>query len=277
MGLSRFHHIAILLLLAGLFGTEVQAQSARVRDRAEVRGARILLSDLLDTPDASLVAVAHSIDLGRSPQPGSPRVLPGEQIGRRLSSEPRLRSLSVPERITVSNPGWEVQREALWIVLAQYLHERGWADEQLPDPGTLKWPHTMRTLRPEPPLQVTNVEWSATQHALQVHARCMYAVACGSFLVEAPVLNAPPQLRTRSRELGRTHVANARGGRVVPRILVAGKRAMLTLDSAGMRISLPVVPLQPGALGQTIRVREWKGNRTYNAEVVGPCALHASL
>ena len=275
--MSWVHHAAILLLLGASVCRETQAQIATIRDKAEVHGARILLADLLDTVDANTAAVARDIDLGRSPQPGSPRVLAGEQVTHRLSLEARFRGLRVPGRILISNPGWEIRREALWTVLAQYLRERGWADEQLPDAGTLQWPQTIRTLRPEPPLQVTRVAWDAVQHTLQVHARCGYAAACGSFLVEAPMVNDPPQLGTSSREMGRTHSADARGGRVVPRVLIAGKRAMLTLDTAGVRISLPVVPLQPGSLGQTIRVREWQGHRTYNAEVVGPGALHASL
>lgn len=55
------------------------------------------------------------------------------------------------------------------------------------------------------------------------------------------------------------------------------KPAVLVIEGPAFRMTMPVIPLQNGALGQQVRVRNPDTQRIVSAEVVGPGQLHKTL
>jgi len=56
-----------------------------------------------------------------------------------------------------------------------------------------------------------------------------------------------------------------------------GKPAVLVMEGPSFRMTIPVVPLENGVLGQRVRVRNLDSRRIVAAEVVGPGRLHKTL
>jgi flagella basal body P-ring formation protein FlgA len=65
----------------------------------------------------------------------------------------------------------------------------------------------------------------------------------------------------------------------VPReiLVYAGKPAMLSMHGGAMNISMRVICLDRGSLGQTIRVRDAAGRQIFHAKVIGLAAVQANL
>jgi hypothetical protein len=63
----------------------------------------------------------------------------------------------------------------------------------------------------------------------------------------------------------------------LPRVVRGGDSAILTLENADSRISLPVICLQNGVRGQRIRVASKDHRRFFEGEVVGTGVLKGSL
>lgn len=279
--MRRTYLMAIVPWLAMGWCYASESGLSRLRDSVEVHGNTISLSDLLVSADASLREAARAIELGHAPKPGTARLVAGEEIARRLGFDPRFRDLQIPQRITVTHPGWSVARSALGDVIGGYLRERGWSEEQIPAVNRFRWPEMFRTLEKTPRLEVTRLDWNEAQHVLELRVRCAVASACGSFLVQADL--AAPSLPMQLKPVSKPEKAGIKISGIArkpcwrPIVAPAGKRATLILENAAMRISLLVIPLERGAMGQQIRVREWRGQRIYEAQVVGPGLLRAGL
>lgn len=56
-----------------------------------------------------------------------------------------------------------------------------------------------------------------------------------------------------------------------------GERASLIIESRSMRITLPVIALQSGRVGEIIRVTDTERKKIYRAEVSGPGLLKSAL
>jgi len=83
---------------------------------------------------------------------------------------------------------------------------------------------------------------------------------------------------------GRAARAGIKAGQIVtasmfkPALMVnEGKPAVLVMEGPAFRMTMPVVALENGALGQQIRVRNPDSRRIITAEVVGPGQLHKAL
>ncbi|MGO9271867.1 MAG: flagellar basal body P-ring formation chaperone FlgA [Terriglobia bacterium] len=57
----------------------------------------------------------------------------------------------------------------------------------------------------------------------------------------------------------------------------AGKRAVMVAEGSSFRMTIPVIPLENGVLGQQVRVRNPDSQRVVAAKVVGPGRLHKTL
>ncbi|HXY14393.1 MAG TPA: flagella basal body P-ring formation protein FlgA [Terriglobales bacterium] len=66
-------------------------------------------------------------------------------------------------------------------------------------------------------------------------------------------------------------------GTLSPQLVRSGDHATLILETADSRISMPVICLQSGWRGETIRVRSNDGKRLYRGEVVASSLLKGSL
>lgn len=287
--MKSFQTVSVVLLLAtGLAGApQDRAASVWLRSRVAVTGGILKLSDLLP-PDAgaTLRAAAAEIDLGHTPQPGRLRVLEGEQVWRRLTGNRILwRDLSVPESITIERTGWPISRAAVEKAVASFLRSPEGTLDPLPDIAALQWDGEVRAAVPDAAVEVIAVRWDIRRNAFAVWLRCVEASFCGSFLVHVPRLR-PDQAETLAHSprllphsLAHLHpmsvAPSSHRGEPGVSLAQAGKPAQLIFDGEGFRISLPVVCLQRGTLGQKIQAMDFANHRIVWATVVGAGQLRA--
>ncbi len=249
----------ILLLTPWVCKAAGGGATVRLRQRAGVVDNTIRLSDLLpDDAPAEVRKKARSVELGRSPLPGSYRVFAGAELTPHIKAS-GLNQVSVPEHVVVEHQGWAISRLAVVRAISEFLRARNVMGDLPLEFEIVGSPSATEEL---PSLRVERVRWDERLRVTEFTLRCV-TNGCGSFLV-----------RSSSRS-----VIAATKKFLEPRVWLAkaGKPALLTLAGGGMRISLRVVCLERGALGQTIRVREKGTHREYRAEVVGAEALRAAL
>lgn len=282
MSYVRWTVIAILAL-AGLAPCVASDGSGVVPLRAavEVKPGVLWLSDLLpDDAPASLQKAGAAIEICRTPQPGSVRILEAQQIGRRLRQQPDIfRQLIVPPRISVRAAGWPMREETVRGAIAKLLREQGGGNE-LPDGAKLQWAETFAATVDHPLLEATGLAWDERQQDLQVRLRCLSRRSCGSFLVRVILTSAISQQWHDNLSAGPGTGAGqpqSASGALGQALAEPGKPATLVLDNRSMRISLRVICLQRGSLHQQIRVFDARSRRVFRAEVVGAGRLHATL
>lgn len=234
---------------------------------AEVRQNTIRLSDLLP-PEAgqALRQASAAIELGRSPQAGSRRVLEAAQIAERLASDPNLlRRLAIPDRIVIWRTAFPIPGEAIRQAIAGSLRAKG--NETDLAESVLQWSGEVTSSEENPALQMESLHMDSRRQALEVRLRCVKPTACGSFLAYLRVRQ--PGLADWNQESAarRSGVANQPASGEV--LAQAGKRATLILASDAMRISVPVICLERGVLGQRVRVLDTANHRVLTAEVQG--------
>jgi hypothetical protein len=69
----------------------------------------------------------------------------------------------------------------------------------------------------------------------------------------------------------------AAGESMLPNVIRGGDRATLILESSNSRMSLPVICLQNGVLGQRVRATSLDRKRVFDAEVVSAGMLKGNL
>jgi hypothetical protein len=276
-----------------------------LRSAVEVSGGVVTLSDLLpDDAGARLRAAAGTIALGHAPQPGRQRVLERGQITRTLAARPALsRQLSVPASVTVRRAGWPISRSAVEKAVARFLPDGFVAAEdgkQKPGPAAaVQWNGEISGAE-DAEIEATASHWDVQQKALAVRMRCVEPALCGSFLVlvrgvrPGPAETGGPRA---SAYLGSGHRSGHPSGQPsdyggqshrpwpsaeasrFPRpgrtLAEAGKPAKLLVEGDGFRISLPVICLQRGRMGQTIRAVDAAGHHVFWAQVIGAGRLQA--
>lgn len=256
----------LMLLLAASLPLQCAGprQLVRLEEDVLVGADAIRLSDLLPAgTSAEFMETAAATLLGRSPQPGTPRVLEAWQIREALATHADLlNQLDLPSRVTVRRAGWPLPRHAVYQAMVSFLAAGGWNKTDMPPRAGLEWPDMVSALVPDPDLKVSAASLNEREHALQLQMRCAQQVWCGTFLVQAPLpgaLYAAPEKR-----IARSHA------RLRQEVLAqAGKPAILTRHKDGIRVSLSVVCLERGVLGQVIRVRDPASHRIFQGEVVG--------
>jgi hypothetical protein len=260
-------------------GNEPKVQ---LREVVEVKRNRVLLSDLLplDAPPA-LQKAGAAIDLCQAPQPGSTRILDAGQIRIKLAGQAELlRQLAMPTRITVRYSGLPIAEETVRRAISNFVRAKGWTRD-LPDAARLEWSPPRSAVEEHPAVQVTGIDWDSRQQSAQVRLRCSARTSCGSFLVHV-FLPSPLGEEWRKWPASTIDLNLPRAGQtdsITAGAVLAerGKSATLILEDGGMRISVRVICLQPGALNQQIRVFDAQSRRVFHAEVVGAGLLHASL
>ena len=92
-------------------------------------------------------------------------------------------------------------------------------------------------------------------------------------LIQSPAGRGNGSLHVGAHQKGPAQTATA-----PPMVLVAaGKPAKLVVETATLRLTVPVTPLESGVKGQLIRVRNLDTQRVLEAEVVGEGLLEAEL
>jgi hypothetical protein len=244
------------------------SDAIRLQDSVEVQRDTVRLADLLpENSPAKLKAAAEKVNLGRAPRPGSVRFFLASQIIPSVRAFPEV---NVPKQITVRRAGWAVPRRRIRDAIGEFLAQQGL--RELPEASDLHWSVISNCADPE--LDVVSVRWNGVQQQLEFLLHCRRRADCSKFVVEAPV----------SEEVGkqfagtRTDSVSQSNSQFKPPTLIRpGTRAMLTMEGAGMRISVPVICLERGSLRQIIRARESGGQRVFSAQVVGAGLLWAKF
>jgi hypothetical protein len=122
-----------------------------------------------------------------------------------------------------------------------------------------------------PKLQVVGIENMSADTA-GVKLRCTDNRECIPFYV---LVHDPKGWGNRVKPLVAGNQRPAVASTV--RLVRGGDRATLILETADLRISLPVICLQNGIRGERIRVASADRKRFYRAEVVAPGMLRGSL
>jgi hypothetical protein len=293
------------------------AGSLRLRVRipkfAEVQGETIRLSDLLppDAP-ADLAQLAARIALGDSPDPDCQRVISKDQIELQLRDFPSIREqLELPERLIVFCKQRRLSSEEIWAAIESFL-----AAEGLSAMGALlqKLPMYQATVfvtKEDPGLVVKQMEpdrvrrqvrfllWTSNEPQVlpfYVTVEQPPRTAGGlwsSHPDAAPAANLavnPEGLwKTEDESFAGLLVSRRSGfpaykGSFTPPVappatilITRGKPAKLVVETQTMRMTAMVTPLESGAEGQVIRVRNLDTQRVFKAEVVGEGLLKAEL
>jgi hypothetical protein len=277
-------NISATLALLSMLPAHCSAEPRIIlRDEVTVTGSRISLVDLLpaDSP-ARLQQIAAAVSFGGAPLSGSTRVVLQKEVQSRLTeSGVPLEQFQIPPQIVLHRGGFSVSPENVRGSILRFLQEKGWPGTGLPDKFSAQLAAGTTAAEPDPELEVTGMDWDERAHRLQIRLRCRTRASCASFLVEAPVQGPmvhiwQERLRGQRRSL-QGHAQSAPKNVVGPILVQAGKSAMLTMESAGMRIVLPVVCLQRGGLAQRINVRDPETRKILQAEVVGVGRLQTTF
>ncbi len=269
---------AVIISFAGTLSQCEDRGQYRLRETVEIKAGTLCLSDLLsqETP-AAIQQASHAISFGRSPNPGSTRVLTGSEIRRRLARDPYLQSeLLIPSFIAVTRPREDMSGEVLRRTVEGFLRTAGWPESQLPIEFT-----SHGAVPIDVSLQVVQAAWDDRQSALNFRLRCLVQKQCSAFLIQAPA--SAQQAIDWQEQLKHMNVGGVNyAGRVstyahlpAPVLAKGGDPALLSMQIDGVRISIRVICLQRGTLGQIIRVRDAQSHRVYRAEVVSPGLLRA--
>ena len=270
-----------LLVLLGIFlalnALVAAQQKTALREDIEINHDTISLFDFLPaSASQNLRSASQKIELGRAPEPGTLRVFAGAQIA--AAAQSLGDTLSVPDRVTVRRTTWLISRQALWEAISKFLAQHGWNASQIPEQPEFSW-SAMAVRDEQPILEATSANWNLREAVWEISVRCIDHTLCGKFLVRmagaklasgnAAVFTASPPVEGISR-------TSPTSRKVRAAILAkSGSPVSLIVAGEGFRITLPVICLQPGALGQRIRVRDPGGKRILIAEVISAETLRA--
>jgi hypothetical protein len=247
-------------------------QPVQLRESAVVRGDRITLSDLLpaDAP-LTLRQQGSEVTLGASPNLGSTRVFTAEGVVRGLATKPELlRYLKVPDRILVRRQGVPLDRDSLGAVARRFLEETGF---NIPDDAPLTWDREIVTRTTSPALAVSRAKSGLTRNSTELWMRCVDRGTCPDFLARVQNTTCSPGRRLQHP----SNSADRPGTASSDERIKEGSKAWLIIDSGSIRLSLAVVCLQPGSIGEKIRVLSPSNHRVFLAEIVGAGILHMRI
>lgn len=261
-----------------------------VPEKIEVSGRTLTLAALLPAnAPVELRSAAQNIDLGRGPLLGSIRVLKKDEMEARLKNFPEiLQSILLPSQVIVQRRGSRIAPDQLQSAIAAFLRSRGWNMNGLPGGSAFQVEGAAKTSLPHAGLVVESATWDAEHKGLQFRVQCSDRTVCGNFLVH--IQPGPETISLWRQRFGGPQqpfsVASAHA-LVVKRVaqkpspelvlVLAGKPATLILQGNGIRITMPVICLEPGSLAQNIRVRDVLGKHSFEAKVIGAELLQAEL
>jgi len=288
----RIVSITALLIASGAQAFAGEHGKVLLKSEVELQSESIRLSDLL--PSGVPLAwkeSASAIDLGRAPRVGSVRVLEPAEIMRKAEewSQPE-KKLAVPTEVVIRRRGWPIDKAAVRDVIRDFLVRHGWKEGELPELNQLESAATASEANGDPTLEVTGMERDRRGGVLQFRLRCASPAHCSNFLVRVPLPNAHTSAISVVRSSSATEETGDTGKSAKKPLMTgasrcpacaglaqAGQTATLILENENIRITLLVICLERGALGQRIRVREARGQRVFVAEVTGSGLLRAAF
>lgn len=250
-----------------------------------VHGSSVYLSDLLpESSPGALRVSAQKVLLGGSPQPGSIRVLSNAEIKQLLhdDNENLLSQVNVPEQVAIRRSGHRITREevaeAIQIALSRDVAFRNF--QITLDSIELSARVSVQTDNVD--LRVTRIESDRMLHRMKFWLVSATDPTVLPFLAMATI---PGSLRSdleskasNSAKGGPSDTTSVIPAKPAPAVIESGQVARLHMVSRGqVEMYLTAIPLERGALGQTIRVKIQNTGKIVYAHVVGPAHLEAEL
>jgi hypothetical protein len=303
------------LLPAGVVKAGSFLHRVQIKDVAQVEGETVRLSDLLP-PDApsELGEICTRIILGNSPFPASQRVISKDQIEQQLREFPStLEQLEIPDRVVVTRKRRRLSSAEILTAIETFMAAEGLHDLRTASLSGLNLRAPVFVAEPDPGLEVERVEadrverktrfllWAAKEpqvlpfyvtieglletaawassHNEQTSDGSVAAGSqlerhkTGEDLTDFPALPGGSSPRVTAHKGGPTRQAMSSSAVLV----AAGKPARLVVETATMRMTALVTPLESGVKGQLIRVRNLDTQRAFEAEVVGVGLLQAEV
>jgi hypothetical protein len=268
-------------LLAFLLAPGSRAGGLRIALLAstEVQSDTILLANLLPTSVSRRIRTsAEQISLGIAPQDGSARLFTRNTLTAAIAAGGLSPSdFTIPAAVTVRRGGRLITRgevlAAIQSAQAQNLVSE-FPSLQLKD---LAFDASVRVPRGDPGLQVTQISFDPLLERARIRLWPRNAPGVLAFYVTAGVssgFSQPPAVREGAAVRSRSQNPNPISA---PVQVATGHLARLHLHSQDMEMLLEVRPLQPGRLGDVIRVSLPGTGRTFQARVVGKGDLDANL
>lgn len=276
--------ILAVTLIAIARPCSAEAPCLRLGVKADIRigAGQLTLADLL-TPNACgrLRTMATRVPLGVAPLPGTVRVLQSSQVRHWLESLAAAAGLNgeivdeLPARILVRRAGAakscsEISRLALRSLSPE--NRTGLSPQRFDCAAAQSVPEAA-------PLELTKTFWNASLERWEFSLHCSRAEDCAPFLVWAAAPSAGQNYFSVSVATSPPSFLESPGMSAGMRgeLIKPGQTATLRWDEAGIRIVLPVTCLDPGGIGQTIRVRFKNAARILRAEILSDGTLWATL
>jgi flagella basal body P-ring formation protein FlgA len=302
LALAAAANIAWTILPA--LATQVPA-STGLAQRVEVHGDMLTLADLLPIGAAAgLSAEAARIALGAAPKATHSRIIPQGEIEFALRHSPDLlERLIIPSSIVVSRARRQLSQDELAAAL-------GLSDVLRQHEGTipLRLSAPIYVTEDDPGLKVVQVEFDSIREETRFRVRAMnepgslpfYVTLAKEFqqtaliaqhnLARGQIVAAgdlkPQQVPPVSpdRLTGLRSLAPVKAGEAVragmftvDNLVTPGQPAELELEGTRFHITMKVIPMQPGALGQNVKVRSVDTKKVILAQVVGRDHLRGTI
>ena len=265
---------------------------------ADLKTNNVRLSDLLPAEaPASLRTAGDAVPLGHAPVAGSVRRITREEIEHALVDQSQLlAAISIPADVTIRRVHRQLSPEEVATAISAAM-----GHENAVEPAKLNLQLSPLVTSDDPGLEVTGIDfdtfhrvtrfrlWTAKEPAnmpfyvtvpgREIGSKAMPQGPAGT---EAQAINqseAQPAISTHS-ELAHPAIeasvvkSSAKGSEM---LVKAGVATQMVIEGANYRLTSTVVPLQPGALGQEVRVRDPLTHKISTAQVAGPGLLKGSL
>jgi Chaperone for flagella basal body P-ring formation len=283
--------LGALIAAAALSATRAQTQTVprvELLGRVSVSGKQVSLSDLLPrgTPETLRMAAAE-VPLGRAPQPGRERSIDRADIERALAGHTGIfSSLSVPDRIAVSSAARPITAEEAYQAIRAELRKKNLPAAELLRRKDIQLGAQVFVRPGDAGLRVTRMDldallgrarfllWPANDpEIVPFFATARLDPASSARLAHSDAARLSPGSAAERRSM----LAETTRAAVREILVRPGQRTVLTLENAKMQITVDVVPLERGSLGQQIRVRMADSGKIVTAEVIGRARLEAQL
>lgn len=264
----------------------------------DLRTSSVRLSDLLPSEaPASLRTASAAVPLGRAPVAGSVRHMTREEVEHALVDQPQiLAGISIPADIAIRRVHRQLSRQEIAAAISAALGR-----ENAVDPAALNLQLSALVTCDDPGLEVTEIEFDALRQATRFRLWTakepenlpFYVTMPGRQMSSKAIPPAPGAARAGAAlRSGEPSAASAHSEPIHPvldaggvkspakgpeMIVKAGVATRLVIEGPDYRLTSTVIPLQPGALGQEISVRDPLTHKISSAQVAGPGLLKGSL
>lgn len=305
--MKRFLQIVGLMTLSATLSLPSAGQQSCSKivlsPNLQVPDGLLSLADLLPPESCPAIrAAASQVPLGRAPLPGSARLLTGDGvrhllagISSRMGRAAAPAEFRVPDRIRLRRRDARMSCADIARQIVAML--RGQLPGAGTDSGGSEGPGS-EFLSPGnfdcgvadrvPAAAVLELDrrfQDPASRSLEFSVRCRDRHDCVPFLVhekvsgeQAAVLSTVSRSRGSSTRLPTSRVPGIVPSRPSTPLLVRpGQMARLLWERDGIRVVLPVICLDRGSRGDSVRVRVRNGSRVLRAEVESAGVLRASL